>query len=290
MTTTNTERRLRAVVFDWAGTTVDFGCRAPVDAFQRLFEWRGVPVAEADVRRFMGYDKREHLRSIMALPHVAARWEEVHGALPGREDARRLYRALEQLLQAAVERFADPIPGVPELVGRMKERGLSIGSTTGYIAGTMEVLAPRARSLGYRPDVLVTPDEVPAGRPAPYMCYLNALRLQAYPMEALVKVGDTVADIREGRNAGMWTVGVAIGGSDLGLGQEQVDALPPDALAEKVAVVQERHRETGAHFVLDRVDELEGILDTIEETLAAGGHPALAGTHPALAGSSEVLV
>jgi len=59
----------------------------------------------------------------------------------------------------------------------------------------MEVLAPKAKENGYEPDCIVCPDEVPAGRPFPWMCYENAIRLGAYPMQAIVKVGDTLPDI-----------------------------------------------------------------------------------------------
>ena len=31
-------RQLEAVIFDWAGTTVDYGCFAPVEAFIKAFE------------------------------------------------------------------------------------------------------------------------------------------------------------------------------------------------------------------------------------------------------------
>jgi phosphonoacetaldehyde hydrolase len=267
------QNHLRAVVLDWAGTTVDFGCMAPVCAFQELFERYGVAAAEADVRRFMGYDKREHLRLLLDLPHIATEWADVHGELPSPDDFTRIYEEAELMLEDVVERFAEPIPGAVELVERLRGRGLRIGSTTGYTKRIMERLVRSAGALGYSPDVCVTADEVPAGRPAPFMCYLTALRLEAYPLQCMVKVGDTTADIQEGRNAGMWTVGVAIGGSDLGLTRSEVEALPPEEVEARVGIVQQRHLEAGAHYVLRTLDELEPVLDLIEQRMASGGHP-----------------
>ena len=46
----NEENRVSCVVFDWAGTTVDFGCEAPVGAFMKAFEQEGLPVSEAEAR------------------------------------------------------------------------------------------------------------------------------------------------------------------------------------------------------------------------------------------------
>ena len=45
---------VKAVIFDWAGTMVDFGCLAPVRALQAVLLDEGVDASEADVRRDMG--------------------------------------------------------------------------------------------------------------------------------------------------------------------------------------------------------------------------------------------
>lgn len=42
------------------------------------------------------------------------------------------------------------------------------------------------------------------GRPYPWMCYKNAMELCVYPMNHMIKVGDTVSDMKEGRN--LWNV------------------------------------------------------------------------------------
>ena len=58
------------------------------------------------------------------------------------------------------------------------------------------------------------------------MCYLNAIRLETYPMHTMVKIGDTISDIEEGSNAGMWTIGIARTGNMIGLTAEEFAALP----------------------------------------------------------------
>lgn len=44
---------------------------------------------------------------------------------------------------------------------------------------------------------------------------------------AVIKIGDTPADIAEGRAAGAWTIGVALTGNALGLARAAKDALLP---------------------------------------------------------------
>ena len=94
----------------------------------------------------------------------------------------------------------------------------------------MNVLVPEALRRGYQPDSIVCVSDVPAGRPEPWMALRSAMELHAYPPALCVKVGDTVPDIQEGLNAGMWTVTVALTGNELGLTTAELAALSVDAL------------------------------------------------------------
>ena len=49
------------VIFDWAGTMVDFGCRAPVAALLEAFKIQGVEISEAAARADMGMAIGTHL-------------------------------------------------------------------------------------------------------------------------------------------------------------------------------------------------------------------------------------
>ena len=75
---------IKAVVFDWAGTMVDFGCVAPVDALIEAFAGEGVVIAPAEARADMGRAKRDHVRALMAMPRIAAAWADANGAAPPR--------------------------------------------------------------------------------------------------------------------------------------------------------------------------------------------------------------
>ena len=67
-------QKIEAVIFDWAGTTVDHGSLAPVRVLRRVFETRGVPISEEEARRDMGVPKRDHLQRIVSSPEVSRRW------------------------------------------------------------------------------------------------------------------------------------------------------------------------------------------------------------------------
>ena len=80
-----TPPRIRAVVFDWAGTTVDHGSLAPVEVFLEVFRRAEVEVSAAEVRGPMGRAKRNHIEALLALPRVAEAWYTRHGQPPVRQ-------------------------------------------------------------------------------------------------------------------------------------------------------------------------------------------------------------
>ena len=137
----------------------------------------------------------------------------------------------------------------------------------------MEILAPQAKENGYEPDCIVCPDEVPAGRPYPWMCYQNAIQLGVFPLQAFVKVGDTLPDIEEGLNAGMWTVGLSLTGNLLGLKESEVDALLPEERIRALKKNEAQLYQVGAHYVIDGIWDLPDVLNDIEFRLAQGETP-----------------
>lgn len=264
---------LQAAIFDWAGTTVDYGCMAPAAVFMQVFAERGLTVTVEQARGPMGLMKRDHIRLITELAPVAAQWQTAFGRPCNVADIDALYEDFIPRQLAILADYAEPIPGAVETVAALRARGLRIGSTTGYNRAMMELLAPEAARRGFAPDAWVCSTDVPAGRPAPWMIFQNAQRLGVYPLEAIVKVGDTVPDIEEGLNAGCWTVGVALTGNEVGLTEAQVRALPEADRTARLAVARGRLWQAGAHYVIDSVSELEPVIAAINTRLASGERP-----------------
>ena len=264
---------LKAVILDWAGTTVDYGSFAPTAVFLRLFASRGVPISAAQVRTSMGLMKKDHLRAITQLPEVAQAWEAVYGQPCNEVDIEAMFAEFVPMQLACLTEYAEPIPGTNEAVAAFRRMGLKIGSTTGYTREMMEVLVPEAARGGYAPDTWVCPEDVPAGRPYPWMIYLNSIRLQAYPLDGLVKIGDTLVDIEEGLNAGTWTVGLAISGNAMGMTREAVQALSKAELQWQREAIAAEYYRLGAHFVVDGIWETPSVLEEIQRRLACGKRP-----------------
>ncbi|HVO72161.1 MAG TPA: phosphonoacetaldehyde hydrolase [Aggregatilineaceae bacterium] len=264
---------LQAVILDWAGTTVDYGCFAPAAVFIKVFKERGVEITMAEARGPMGKYKRDHIREITNMPAVAERWRAAHGRLPNESDVEVMFNDFIPRQIGVLAQYAPLIPGVRETIMAFRERGLKIGSCTGYTYEMMQHVLREAEKQGYTPDSLVCPDGLPGGRPAPWMCFQNAQNMGVYPMEAMVKIGDTVPDIEEGLNAGMWTVAIAQTGNELGLSQDEVSSLAPGELAALMQPIYTKLYQAGAHYVVDSLADTLPILDEIERRVAQGEKP-----------------
>ena len=264
---------VRAVILDWAGTTVDFGSLAPVAALDRVFEASGVPVTAAEVRAHMGTLKKDQIRSICAGERVAGAWAARYGHAPTEADVERLFAEFLPRQSQILAEFSNPIRGVPETIECWRAAGLGIGSTTGYTRDLLDIVLPAAAAQGYTPDASVTPDEVGAGRPKPFMCYRNAILLGVYPLWHCVKIGDTPSDIGEGLNAGMWTIGITATGNEVGISQDDWDALPAGEQREREEQAAGRLTGAGAHFTAPSLAACGGILEEIDRRLAAGERP-----------------
>ncbi len=264
---------LRAVIFDWAGTTVDHGCLAPVRVLQRVFAQRGVPISEADARRDMGVLKQDHVRKILLGPKVSAQWLQRFGRAPAEGDVESLFADFVPLqLECLVEHSA-VIEGVGDAIARLRKRGLKIGSTTGYTRAMLSILLRPAAEQGYQPDCAVTPDDVGGGRPHPWMIFENAIRMQVEPLEAIVKIGDTLSDIEEGLCAGVWTIGVARTGNMIGMTAQDFAALPRAEQESRLRDARGQLLEAGAHAVIDSVAECDPALEALEARLKDGERP-----------------
>jgi phosphonoacetaldehyde hydrolase len=265
---------IRAVIFDWAGTMIDFGCMAPVDALLQAFAAEGVAITADEARRHMGRAKKDHLVQILKLPRVAEAWRSAKGGDSTAADVRRLFEALEPLMETCAARCSDLIPGAAALVADLRADGVKIGSGTGYTRTMMSAILPAAARQGYSPEVVICAGDTPSGRPSPLMVWAALIRLDAWPAAACVKIDDAEVGIAEGRAAGCWTIGVAASGNGVGLPQGEFQALAGPARAARVEAAAEALRDAGADYVVETVADARPTLADIARRIALGERPA----------------
>ncbi|MDH0339801.1 phosphonoacetaldehyde hydrolase [Metapseudomonas otitidis] len=265
--------RLQAAVLDWAGTVVDFGSFAPTQIFVEAFAEFGVAVSLEEARGPMGMGKWDHIRTLCDLPAIAERYRAAFGRLPTDDDVTAIYERFMPLQIEKIGVHSALIPGALEAIAALRQRGLKIGSCSGYPKAVMDKVVELARGNGYIADHVVATDEVPNGRPHPAQALANVIALGIEDVAACVKVDDTWPGILEGRRAGMWTVALTCSGNALGLTWDQFKALSPTELERARQRIGQLFEGARPHYLIDTIADLPKVIDAINARLARGEMP-----------------
>jgi phosphonoacetaldehyde hydrolase len=263
----NLKSHFDLVIFDWAGTMVDFGCEAPVKALLEAFAAEGVRIDAAAARRDMGTAKSDHVQALLADPAIAAAWRDRHGRAPSQADVEVLMTRLEPLMRRQAAQAAALIPGALQTFQQLRAAGIRIASSTGYTRQMLEPVLASAAAQGYVPEHVLCSGETPVGRPSPLMIYKACAELGIWPLSRVVKVDDAEAGIAEGKSAGAFTVGVASGNA-LGLSLAELQALASSERRAAIDAARERLLRAGADLALDSVADLAPALAQAAESRA----------------------
>lgn len=259
-------KKIEAVIFDWAGTTVDYGCFAPVQAFIEAFKEFDIEPTVAEVREPMGMLKWDHIHTMMQMPRITEEWKCVHGRMWDTKDVDAIYERSEKAIFKILHNFSTPKPFVLEAIEQLRAKGIKIGSTTGYTDEMMSYVVPAAKEQGYDPDAWFSPNSVNnMGRPYPYMVYKNMEALKVSSVDAVVKVGDTVADIKEGKSAGIISIGIVEGSSIMGLSEEEYEQLSDVEKEDNIRRVHKVYEGCGADYIIMNMSELPALIESMEK-------------------------
>src|SRR5882757_6326464 len=257
--------RFDLVIFDWAGTMVDFGCQAPVIALREAFAFRGVAISDAQARRDMGKPKADHVRALIQDPAIARAWTEACGRAADDADVKKLMTDLAPLMRDQAARTARLIDGARSAVEALQAEGIKVGSSTGYTRAMMAPVLREAAAQGYVPDHVVCSGETPAGRPTPLMIYKACAELGVWPLSRVVKVDDAEVGVAEGKAAGAFTVGVAASGNALGLSLAALRGLTASERVSRLDAARKSLMNAGANLVIDSVADLVPALERMSD-------------------------
>lgn len=256
---------IKLVVFDWAGTTIDYGCMAPPGAFVAAFAHFGVTVSLPEARGPMGLHKKDHLRAMLSQAEIGQRWQSSRGRPWIESDVQEMYEIVTPMQVAAAKKHSALIPGTLECVAQLRAKGIIVAASTGYFHEAANVIYSAAKEQGFIPDYTICADDVPAGRPAPWMIFRTMETLGVYPASAVVKVGDTVVDIQDGLNAGAWSLGVIDSSNEMGLTKEEFENLSASERETKRAYVKNRYEREGAHGIVNTLLELPAMIESLSK-------------------------
>ena len=214
------------VCFDMAGTTVlDHG--EVGDCFEAAARETGLRVAREKIQAQMGRSKRL-VFEILWTAEVGAE----HPDLANRVDTS--YDAFRRILEHHYETTPVlPTPGCLECFDWLRTNGVKISLTTGFYRRVTDIILGR---LNWQAIPNVCSDEVPKGRPAPYLIHRAMALLGAEDVRRVATIGDTPSDLQAGRNAGCGgTLGITSGSHT----REQLAAYPNDGLIHSLAELKD---------------------------------------------------
>ena len=247
---------IKLVIFDLGGTIVDHGCMAPVRAFMKAFEQVGIALNAQEVRGPMGLGKVDHIRELFKLPAASEQWRTERNVPWSEEDVLAVYKLFLPLQTELAKHHTDVIPGLSECWRALRDAGVLIGTTTGYPRDVADPILKTLADAGFTPDAHVCNDEVPAGRPEPYMIDYVMERLDVQQRSAVVKVGDTVPDMEAACNARVGAIAITESGSEFGMTQAELEALPSATRATKHDAAEQKLRNAGAQAVVKSLEEI----------------------------------
>ncbi|MDR0302672.1 MAG: phosphonoacetaldehyde hydrolase [Treponema sp.] len=257
--------KITAIILDWAGTAIDYGCFAPVNAFITAFETFGIYPNIEEIRAPMGLPKRAHIEKILEGRGISAQWQNIYGRSYTQADVNNIYGRFETALFEVLALHTDPLPGTVKAVASIRDMGMAIGSTTGYTRAMMNEVVPLVKKKGYAPDCVICPDDTRgAGRPYPYMLWRNLEKLGVSSIDKVLKAGDTAADMREGKNAGCLCVGILKGSSMLGLSEEEMALKTDTEISALFETARKNFTEAGADYVIEDIGGLPGLIESLQ--------------------------
>lgn len=257
---------IEAVIFDWAGTTVDYGSLAPVVAFKAAFNTKNIFPTDDEIRQFMGMSKWDHIGEMLKLSTIRQQWIEEYDAEPNEDDRKELYTMFESALMAHLVKKTELKPGLLETVQFLNESDIHVATTTGYTPKMMDAVQQGAASLGYRPEIVLTSADVDNnGRPAPDMINKIMGEFGIENSQNVLKVGDTLVDIEEGQNANVKTVGIIEGSSLMGLTEDEYNNLSVEEQELACEAVRQQFESVGADFVINNLSDLSTIVKSLNQ-------------------------
>ena len=229
----STNKRVALVVFDIAGTTVkDNGEIAK--AFQSALSEYGYNIPVAKINPLMGYKKTDAIKQMQQEyePQIEKITEEFINNIHSR------------FLELMVDHYSNaeimPLPHAEEVFAILKEKRIKIGLNTGFSKEITDVIIGR---LGWlkdeKIDIVLSSNEVKAGRPFPYMIEEMMKRFNITDARKVIKAGDTEVDVFEGKNAGcLYSIGITTGAFT----REELTAYEPsfiiDDLKEIISIIE----------------------------------------------------
>ena len=272
---------IKTVVLENSGTFIDPYVIAPTRTFKKVFSNYRIPITMFEIRRKIGLRNDLHIREILKLPRIKSEFFKKYGRRSNEEDIMNIYIDFVQTQLKILPEYCVLLPKVKETIDIMKNDGIKIVTTTGFNREIVDCIVEKVKKLGIELDNTVAADEFPnkylnlSVRPKPFMLYKNLFKLDAWPIQSVVKVDNTIIGIQEGLSAGCWSIGITDYSNYMNINSlEEWKSLNNIEKYERKEYSRNKIiKESGAHYVINEFDELLPVIQDINKRLINGETP-----------------
>lgn len=254
-------------ISDSSGTRGDDVCEKPQKPFVWALDAMGIPehISLPWIRKMMGLKKWDQInKMVFEVPEIKNAFIDANGRMPTLDDIDYMHDEVFAPAQLAIiEDGFDIISGCAQAEEEMRAMGMILGGTTGYDEASNAEANRWLKQQGSELDFTVVPSEVCGGRPGPWMIYKNMEKAYAqtgeiYRGEETVKFDDTQDGVKEGLNAGTWSIGVAETSIEMNMTRAEKEALKeqnPEELNNRIYKSTYALHKAGAHLVIPTIKE-----------------------------------
>jgi len=272
---------IQTVILDNSGTCLDPFVIAPAVVFKEVFNNHNINITMSEAREPMGLRKDLHIAEILKIPRVKQKFQWEYGREPTQDDIDNIFRDFVPMQLKVLPEYCNLLPKVISTMNILREQGIKFGTTTGFNREMVDCIVKNTETIGLNFDTTTAGDDFPedelhlGARPKPFMLWRNLFKLDAWPIESVVKVDDTITGIQEGINAGCWSVGITDYSNYMNIDSIEQWEIMDDREKEK----RKKHsrnkiiNESGAHYIIHEFNELEHVINDINYRLSIGEKP-----------------
>ena len=259
--------KVEAIVFDLAGTLIDFGSLAPSQVLIELFDRFGIKITRKQAIGPMGIEKRAHIKALLTTRIINLQWKKKFKSKPTDKDIDKLFKLFNPELKKIIKKHSKFISGSKNTIDFIKNKKIKIGINTGYSEEILNVILSELKKQRFIPDVSYSSSYTKIGRPSAEIIYRIFSDLNITKGSNCIKVDDTIPGLQEGLNAGMWVIGVIFSGNEFGKNENEFNKLTNKEKLKFRKKISYKFKKMGAHYVIDTIKDLPKIIDQIENKI-----------------------
>tara|TARA_B100000902_G_scaffold264250_1_gene250394 strand:+ start:334 stop:1131 length:798 start_codon:yes stop_codon:yes gene_type:complete len=254
--------KIKACIFDLGGTIVDRYSITPLKSLIETFKRHNINISNNLIFKDMGIDKKIHIENILDDTFIYQKWFKQYKRNPEYDDVLKLHQIFKNI-QVKKSHKIDIIPETYNAFEYLKKNNIKIGCTTGFDKNNADIIGRVLNDNLCKLDNIVSSTCVEKSRPYPNMIHKNMIDLGIVDPRTMIKIDDTNIGIKEGKNAGLWTVGIARWSTYMNVLPENYNNMNDIVIRERLEKSKEKLKQSKPDFIIETLDELPNIIETI---------------------------